>query len=112
MSPNRRKNRALTPLPSTNNDNGTPWYFKFVYTFGVPAALTLYLVWFISNNVDTRLTSISSALSAHQQDMAFSLKSNVEFRQQLYLTNILLQRICVNTAKDSQTRGNCFGPTQ
>lgn len=85
---------------------------KFIYTFGVPAALTMYLVWFISNNVDTRLNSISNALNAHQQDMAISLKASDEAKQQLYLTNLLLQRICVNTAANAQARSNCFGPSQ
>lgn len=98
----------MTPLQSIPNETGTPWYFKFIYTFGVPAALTIYLVWFIVSNVDGRITSISTALNAHQQDMTQSLRNNAEMKQQLYLTNMLLQRICVNTAIDSQARNNCF----
>lgn len=85
---------------------------RFIYTFGVPAALTVYLVWFISSNVDTRLTTITSVLENHQKEMSESLKASEETKQQLFLTNLLLQRICVNTAADTQSRNNCFGPSQ
>ena len=94
-----------------NHDNGTPWYLKFIYAFGVPAALTIYLVWFVVNGVDNRLQMINATLNTHATEMAISLKSSEDARQQLLLTNLLLQRICVNTAAKPQDRNNCFGPS-
>jgi hypothetical protein len=97
---------------SMNNDNGTPWYLKFIYTFGIPATLTIYLVWFMVNSVDARLQLINATLTVHSTDMAVSLKASDDARQQLLLTNLLLQRICVNTASNQVARSNCFGPSQ
>lgn len=85
-----------------------PWYLKFIYTFGIPAALTVYLVWFIVNSVDARLQVISNALDTHQREMASSLRSTDEMKQQLFLTNLLLQSICVNTASNQAGRNGCF----
>lgn len=93
-------------------NGATPWYVKFLYTFGIPATLAIYLVWFMANRVDTSLEHITSTLIAHQSEMSISLRQTEETKQQLLLTNLLLQRICVNTASNQQARSNCFGPSQ
>ena len=103
----------MSQLQSMSHSNSeTPWYLKFIYAFGVPAALTIYLVWFVVNGVDARLQVINSTLSTHATDMAVSLRASEDARQQLLLTNLLLQRICVNTAANQAARSNCFGPSQ
>jgi hypothetical protein len=102
----------LTPLQSNSSIKEAPWYIKFIYTYGIPAALTIYLVWFISNNVATQLNSIAIDLDSHQTEMAQSLKASEEAKIQLQITNLLLQRICVNTAADNLSRNSCFGPSQ
>lgn len=89
-----------------------PWYIKFLYTFGIPATLAIYLVWFMVNRVDTNLDKINNTLAFHQVEMSANLKQTEETKAQLLLTNLLLQRICVNTAVNQQARNNCFGPSQ
>jgi hypothetical protein len=64
------------------------------------------------SRIDNQLTMISATLAIHQSDMINNLKTNDELKQQLFSTNLILQRICVNTATDQNARNNCFGPIQ
>lgn len=101
-------------LPLTSDDMSeqpTPWYIKFLYTFGIPAALTVYLVYVLVSSIDAKLNLINNVLLQHQIDMANSLRTNDELKQQAFATNLILQRICVNTAANQAARNSCFGGT-
>lgn len=101
------------PLQSTN-DNDTQEtmnysnVLKFTYTFGIPAVIAIYLIWFVVAVVNNQLAAIDSNLRQHQSDMGVNLKTNEELRIQLVNTNQILQRICVNTAANQNERNSCF----
>ena len=81
---------------------------KAIATVGVPSVLLCYLVYWIATGVTGTLQTISSDLKAHQIDMSYSIKANEELKQQMYFTNLLLQQICANTAKNSAGISTCF----
>ena len=75
---------------SQNGGNGSPWYTKFIAQVGVPSAIALFLVWFLSSQVMT-------AIQEH------ALSSD-ELLQQLLSVS---RQICLNTATDPSGRSGC-----
>ena len=81
---------------------------KVVSIYGVPAVVALFLVWFVTTKVDGSLNRIETFQQAHSIDMQYSIKANEELKSQFYITNKLLQQICVNQARTEDQRNRCF----
>jgi hypothetical protein len=75
---------------SLNGGNGSPWYTKFIAQVGVPSAIALFLVWFLSSQVMT-------AIQEH------ALSSDELLEQLLDVS----RQICLNTSADSSARSSC-----
>lgn len=71
--------------------SGTPWWVYAIYRVGVPAALSIFLVWFVTRGISADL----NAMREEHQDMRF-----------------YLQGICINTAPDiERARERCILPS-
>lgn len=99
-------------------NDSTPWYVKFTYTYGIPSVIAIYLLYFIVNTMDARLLGVNTKLDIireslieHKADMNRSIEATAVMNGQMVFTNLILQRICVNTASSPVERNNCFGPT-
>ncbi len=101
----------MTPLSllATDDDGpdekGTPWWLRAIYKLGASTVIALFLVWFISDRVETRLTamqlqhdSLAAQMSQHVADMA----------QQQLAVRWLLRSICLNTAKNDVQARTCI----
>lgn len=76
-----------------SNGNGGPWYTKFIASVGVPSAIALFLVWFLSSQVMTAIEEHSNS-------------SDVLLRQLLSVS----RQICLNTSGDAISRAACITP--
>lgn len=84
-------------------------FLKFFYTFGVPAAIAVFLVYFVTTRIDNGLDVIQVGLESHKAESRELIKTDAEIKLQMqYMTQILLN-ICVNTAKIQSERNACFG---
>lgn len=106
---------ALSAGPKTNgNGNGNggvsaalanlPMWAKIISVAGPTAAIALYLVWVGAQTIPA--LAIAEAMNQAQliktQEL---LREHITQQQEVYR---LMQRICVNTAKDAVERGQCF----
>lgn len=73
------------------NGNGGPWWVRAITTVGVPSAMALGLVYWLT-------TSMSQALSLHEEHSAERVRE---------LTGVMRQ-ICVNTADTPADRTGCW----
>jgi hypothetical protein len=71
--------------------NGGPWYTRFIASVGVPSAIALFLVWFLSSQVMTAIQEHADA-------------SDVLLRELLSVS----RQICLNTSDDSISRAACI----
>ena len=85
-----------------------PWLLRFAYVFGIPALLSVYLIWLMSTRIETQLNAIEAAAAATRIDQAYVLKLNDEQTVRLDQIYRLLQRICVNSATTPEQRASCF----
>ena len=75
-----------------NGFNGSlPAWMKFVSMIGVPSAIAMYLIYFLS-------FAIMGSLESHEEEHAREMRA---------LTQII-QQLCVNTADNSEDRAGCF----
>jgi hypothetical protein len=83
------------PIPAsiTDVDSKFPWWVRAgayaVQTIGVPAVISLGLLWWVLTSFDTRLN-------------AMTVEQTAMFR--------LLQQICVNTSATPDQRNGCWNP--
>lgn len=85
-----------------------PWILRFAYIFGIPALLSVYLIWLMATRIETKLNSIEATLQAAKVDDAYVLKMSGDQAESLDQIYRLLQRICVNSATTPQDRAGCF----
>ena len=75
-----------------NGFNGSlPAWMKFVSMIGVPSAIAMYLIYFLS-------FAIMGSLESHEEEHAREMRA---------LTQII-QQLCVNTADTPVDRAGCF----
>ncbi|SRR5215204_1304730 len=93
----------------------TPWQFKFAVFFGVPAIICIYLVWWLTANIDNQVKLIinnqnilSQVVQAHAQNANIARDQILTQLNQISDLRSTLQQICVNTAQNSADRINCF----
>lgn len=85
-----------------------PWYVRFTYQFGLPAAIAIYLLSFIVAQVTTQMGDMSEKIDQNAVELAAARVEHVALQGQLLYTNLILQRICVNTSSDQAERNACF----
>lgn len=85
-----------------------PWWINPVYKFGIPSAICIFLVWFLTTQVKSDLNDLKLSMN--------NLNSQVSFNKNLIETNTqvnermlqVLQRICINSAATNFERNECF----
>lgn len=83
-------------------------YLTAAYKFGIPAVIALFLVWTFTAKFDAKVDAINNTLVEHSKDMNKSVQFQEEMKQNQIFTNLLLQRMCVNQAKNKEQSDNCF----
>mgnify|MGYP003141317730 CR=1 FL=1 len=73
------------------NGNGIPIWMKFVSVIGVPSAIAVYLVYFLSS-------SVLGAINTHSD----------EHQMEIRMMTAVMQQLCVNTAESEAARRGCF----
>jgi len=91
-----------------NDLSSSPWWVKAIVTVGVPSAIALYVVWFITGQLSTTVgllqvgqAGLQESIRMHTADSSYIFKETQEMRQ-------LLQQICANTAENEVNRNACF----
>jgi hypothetical protein len=77
---------------STNGTNGGPWYTKFIAQVGVPSAIALFLVYFLSSQVMIAIEEHASASDRLMQELLS-----------------VSRQICLNTSTTDVARSGCIG---
>ena len=80
---------------------------NFIFKVGIPGALAVFLVYWVTIRADQKLLSIENAAFAHQTETRALTNSVESVRLQQDRTNLILQQICVNGAA-VRDRPNCF----
>lgn len=80
--------------PFTENAHGPAW-LQATLRLGVPAAIAVYLVWTLTQNLSADLQALQGTVSTHVIDTRDTLR--------------VLRAICINTAKTEAERANCEG---
>lgn len=92
-------------LHRRSSDNGFPWWIKAITTIGVPSAIALFLVWFVTTQVRDNISNIRENLNLHAESSIKMMHASEYQDDKLYR---LLQRICANSAKTNTERVECF----
>lgn len=93
--------------------NAAPWWVTAAGVVGVPSAIALYLVYWLTGAAAREMTEHSSLIrtqmEAVRQDLTVSATDHAQIVD-ARLTSIMrmLQRICVNTASSMDERAACF----
>lgn len=82
---------------------------KVLYTFGVPAGIAIFLVYYITASVDNNLKAIQTDLAQHKTESQEMRQVNQELKVEISNMTLVLQSICANTARNQQDRNACFG---
>jgi hypothetical protein len=89
-----------------------PWWVRFIYTFGIPAALSVYLIWLLAARIEGKLDAQTEQLRVHQGDTTFNKAAAENSAKRLEEIYNILQRICVNGAATQADRNACFDLTR
>ena len=93
---------------TTNGNSQMPWQVKAIGLIGAPTAIACYLVYILAGEVKTVSTETRQGLTSHASQTTELINRMDEANREQKLLKLLLQRICVNTAKTEQTRADCF----
>ena len=88
---------------ATQPMSDAPWYVRAVAYIGVPSAIAVFLVYFLTN-LFTTMTTRLEAIQSHTEALGQYLKTETE---QSWVTLSALQRICLNTSKTDSDRLSC-----
>lgn len=85
----------MTPLetPTTEPASTAPWWLQPVYAFGIPSAIAVFLVWFLT-----------AVVVAGQNKLQDTMDDHVKAQQRQVF---LLSLICRNTAQTERERAQC-----
>ena len=85
-----------------------PMWARIVYVIGVPSAIAIFLIYFVTNqvsgaigNIRTEQAQIREELRLHAVDSSYVIKETTSIR-------MILQQICANTAATREERNMCF----
>lgn len=89
------------PIVGSGNDNGngSPWWVKAIYQFGVPAGIAMFLVYRLTVGLPTAadVAEVKSTLAVHVS----------QTNEELVDIRLLLRAICFNTADNEKSRAAC-----
>lgn len=91
----------VTDSDQQNNKDGSPWWIKVITFVGVPSAICLFLVWFITQGITAKIDNIKTNVESTASQM-----NNLVNEQRS--TKMVLQQICANTAGTNKDRSLCF----
>lgn len=101
--------------PGVEIPNNTPWQFKFAVFFGVPSVICIYLVWWLTANIDGQVKLILNNQNSINQASAIQAQDNTRAHEQILAQfrqfnnlQVTLQQICVNTSTTASDRAACF----
>lgn len=86
-------------------EDNTPWWIGSIIKLGVPAAIALFLIWFIVSTISPSITFIKENLVLHADS---ATRVGREIHEQNEKLMKVLQQICMNSAKNNQERNGCF----
>ncbi len=93
-------------------EDNTPWWIGAIYKLGIPAAIALFLIWFVVATVIPNIQFIKENLVLHansSSQVGQDLRDqNIRLSQQNERLMRVLQQICINSAKNNQERNGCF----
>lgn len=98
-----------------SNTQGAPWQIKFAYTFGIPAVIAVYLIWYQTNRIDKTIDQLQSSVSMLREnikEMNATIINNRDLiinseRKYDRLINMMV-RVCANAAETNIDRNACF----
>lgn len=89
------------------SSDSLPWWVSAIYKVGVPTAIACYLVWFLTQRVQTdldaatqQLNNMQTLMAAHVTTQEQSLKVSQEILK-------AMRKICVNTSDTKADRDEC-----
>lgn len=104
-----------TLSPGVEVPANTPWQFKFAVFFGVPSVICIYLVWWLTANIDNQIKNvignqiqIAQTVQLQGQDAARGREQILAQFRQFNNLQTTLQQICVNTSSTAADRAACF----
>lgn len=86
------------------------WWIKFLYFFGIPAGIAIYLIYVQTTVFEAKLNAISADLNSLEVNLAYTIKSDQELKVTLRALMIINQQTCVNTARTEAARQICWNP--
>lgn len=86
-----------------------PWWGQLVYVVGVPSALVVFLTWFITGSIDSKINTLVNNQQVIQEQLKLhTVDSNYEIKE-ITSMKLTLQQICVNSSISSGNKiDNCF----
>jgi hypothetical protein len=85
-----------------------PWWVQATYRLGVPAALAIFLVWFLTSRLGADLASVHAMVQTHVEA---AQADRAELRFYLRQMVVAMQATCVNAAHDASERRRCLALT-
>lgn len=89
-----------------STDVNSPWYIDAVYKVGIPSAIAVFLIWFLTGEVKSDISVIKESVKIHAEATIHASESIKDQNDRL---TYLLLRICVNGAKNETERNACIG---
>lgn len=94
------------------DESGLPWQIRSIIALGVPAAIALFLVWFVAAKQGEALPRIEQKIDGHieaTKGLADAIKSNSDGQHQ-HSERIegYMRLLCVNSAKNTAERNTCL----
>jgi hypothetical protein len=90
----------------------SPWWLQGIVTLGVPAAIALYLVWFIASNQTAAINKMTDTVTEHSHQSAIAAAAAVVIQNDMRDTNVRVEAymrlLCVNGAKTTTDRNICL----
>mgnify|MGYP001559873781 FL=1 len=82
--------------PKISPENGMPWWVRALYVLGVPAAIAIFLIYFVTSAVSSELAGLRADVRMHMRDQS--------------LLVYYLEALCRNTAETDTERTACEPP--
>ena len=94
-------------MTSIRSVNDRPWWATFVVNVGVPAAISLFLIYWVTGSLERRVTNMEQVGAQTLAMMNEASRSMHEFamtqEQKELHRERLLRQICINTSKPETT---------
>ena len=88
--------------------NSDPMWLRATVMLGVPAAIALFLVWFITAQVGANIHNIEVAQQQFAVEQAKSSAVQLQIQTQLATLTGVMRMVCYNTSKNDAQRDACF----